>query len=47
MSALDVKDDYYRKYSFFHLTEGLLLDSESIHGVATSISYEEHSSWLR
>ena len=26
--------------------EGLLLDSESIHGVATSISYEEHSTTL-
>ena len=45
--SVDIKDGYYRQHFLFYLMEGLLLDSESIHGVATSISYEEHSSWLR
>ena len=43
MSALDTEDDHYRQYSIFYLMEGLLLDSESIHGVTTSISYQKHS----
>ena len=44
--SVDIKDGYYRQHFSFYLMEGLLLDSESIHGVATSISYEEQSTTL-
>ena len=43
MYALDIEDDYYRQYSLFYLTEGRQLDSGSIHGVSTYVSYKEHS----
>ena len=36
----DMKDDYYNQHLLsFYLTECLLLDNESIHGVATCVSY--------
>ena len=37
--SVDIKDDYYRQYSLFYLMEGRLLDCESIHRAATSVSY--------
>ena len=39
MSVLDIEDDHDRQRLLFYLTEGHLLGSERIHGVATSISY--------
>ena len=40
----DMKDDYYNQHLLsFHLTECLVLDNESIHGVATCVSYRAHS----